>query len=65
MLKKVQCNEQRWPKATLPESAKHEKSPDHPQIDLEDPTRAIRSRNFVMSLHFSQETVSVRRGRRR
>ena len=42
MLKKVQCNEQRWPKATLPESAKHEESPDHPQIDLEDPTRAIK-----------------------
>ena len=40
MLKKDQCNEQRWPKATLPYIASIEESPDRPQTDLEDPTRA-------------------------
>ena len=42
MLKKGQCNEQRGPKATLPELAKHEESPDRPQTDLEYPTQAWR-----------------------
>ena len=37
---KGQCNEQRGPKATLPELAKHEETPDRPQTDLEYPTRA-------------------------
>ena len=40
MLKKDQCNEQRWPKAILPELASIEESPDRPQTDLEDPTWA-------------------------
>ena len=37
---KGQCNEQRGPRATLPELAKHEETPDCPQTDLECPTRA-------------------------
>ena len=40
MLKKGQCNEQRGPKATLPELASIEESPDRPQTDLEYPTLA-------------------------
>ena len=37
---KGQCNEQRGPKATLPELASMKKTPDCPQTDLECPTRA-------------------------
>ena len=37
---KGQCNEQRGPKATLPELASMKKPPDCPQTDLECPTRA-------------------------